>query len=98
MANGMVALQAQKQECEAAIAGIRDTAPEAVCPAHNALAGGVVALLRTKIAEIDVHCEQRMVRGKRFWDVAKMVLPSLMTILVAAVTALVALAIRGTGP
>jgi len=52
--NGNVALEAQKQECEAAIEDIksRHADNDNVCPSHDAVVRGIITLLRVKAAEI----------------------------------------------
>lgn len=73
--NNEVASLALKRECEAAIKEIRDSDPPKDCPAHGAVSRGLIALLRCKVAELEVarsraH-EDRQVKRELYFLAAK---------------------------
>jgi len=64
MSNGNVAMEAQKQEINAAIEDIKAAPAGSTCPSHGAMARGMVTLLRVKGAEIEAtQAGQREQRG-----------------------------------
>lgn len=58
--NGAVALEAQKQECLSAIADIKNGGSyHADCTAHSAMSRGLIALLRCKVAEVEIRQDEQ---------------------------------------
>ena len=73
--NGDAAIEALRSECESAIEDIRSGGEQALCPAHPALARGVIALLRCKAARLgavrDEQAADRALRREFYRSVVK---------------------------